>query len=342
MTGGREYKKSQFNRVVQARRQPGSLFKPFVYITALDGRVGTAPAFTAGSLLRDEPIEIQYEGKSWKPRNFNEQYTGEVTLRTSLEKSLNCATAWLGEQVGYSRIIDTARDLGITTPMEPLPSLVLGAFDAIPLEIASAFGVFANHGVRSSPRAIKTVLDKEGTLLQRRPMELKQAVSPASAFLMTHLLKGVFQRGTAAGARGRITVPVAGKTGTTNDFRDAWFVGYTSRLVSLVWVGFDQPRNMKFSGSGAALPIWTDFMKKASGWFPPEDFLPPPGLEMRTIDRISGLLATSECPDTIDEAFIAGTEPQETCPLHPEPDSGGEQGEEQGKGFLKRIFNLFK
>jgi len=342
MVGGREYKKSQFNRVVQARRQPGSLFKPIAYITALEGRAGAAPEFTAASLLRDEPIEILYDGKSWKPRNFNDQYTGEVTLRTSLEKSLNCATAWLGEQIGYQRIIDTARDLGLTTPMEPVPSLVLGAFEAVPLEIASAFSVFANHGVQSSPRAIKTVLDKEGNLLQRRPMKLKQVVSPASAFLMTHLLKGVFQRGTAAGVAGQITVPVAGKTGTTNEFRDAWFVGYTSRMVALVWVGFDQPRNMGFTGSGAALPIWTDFLKKGSGWFRPEDFIPPPGVEMRTIDRISGLLATSECPDPIEEAFLAGTEPTEPCPLHPGPGIGEKQGKGEGEGILKRFINLFR
>ncbi len=342
MMGGRDYKRSQFNRVVQSRRQAGSLFKPIAYITALEGSEKSLPRFTPASILPDEPIEIRYDGKTWKPGNFNDRYTGDVTLRTAMEKSLNCASAWLGEQIGYERIIKTARGLGLTTPLEPVPSLVLGSFEVMPLELASAFSVFANSGLRSSPRAIKTVLDQEGNLLQRRPMKLKRVVSPASAFLMTSLLQGVFQRGTAAGVAGRIDVPVAGKTGTTNDYRDAWFVGYTSRLVALVWVGFDRPRSIGFGGSGAALPIWTDFIRGASGWFPPEAFLPPPGIVTREIDRISGLLATSECEETLEEAFIEGTEPVEPCPLHPETLSE-EELEEGGKpGVFKRIFNLFR
>jgi len=342
MAGGRDYSQSQFNRAVRARRQPGSLFKPVVYITALRAEAGAEPAFTPASMLRDEPIEIRYDGQSWKPQNFDNQYAGQVTLRSALEQSLNCATAWLGEQVGYRPIIETARQLGLTTPMEPVPSLVLGAFEAVPLEVASAFSVFANNGVQSVPRSIKTVLGPSGELLQRRPLELKQVVSPATAFLMTHLLQGVFQRGTAAAVSGRIDVPVAGKTGTTNDYRDAWFVGYTSRLVALVWVGFDRPRNMGLSGSGAALPIWADFMKDASGWFPPEDFVPPPGVEMRTIDRITGLLATSKCQDTLEEAFLAGTEPREFCPVHPEPKTpeGAERPEKPG--FFQRMMHLFR
>jgi penicillin-binding protein 1B len=342
MVGGRDHKKSQFNRVVQSTRQPGSLFKPIAYITALEGTGGDPPRFTPASLVRDEPIEIRYDGKTWKPRNFNGQYTGEVTLRTALEKSLNCATAWLGERVGYERIIETARALGLTTPMDPVPSLVLGSFEVVPLEIASAFGVFANQGVRSSPRAIKTVLDQDGNVLQRRPMQLKQVVSPEAAFLMTNLLRGVFKRGTAAGVAGQIDLPVAGKTGTTNDYLDAWFVGYTSRLVALVWVGFDKPRSTGLSGAGAALPIWKEFILGTSGWIPPEEFMVPPGIEMRTIDRISGLLATSECPDTIEEAFIAGTQPVKTCPLHPVPEAVVQKPEEQRKkGFFERIRDLF-
>jgi len=344
MVGGRDYGKSQFNRVLHARRQSGSLFKPIVYLTALEAQGMSAPRFTAASVLPDEPIEIRFDGRSWTPRNFDDQYTGEVTLRTALEKSLNCATAWLGERVGYPRIIETARALGLHTPMDPVPSLVLGAFDVVPLEMASAFGVFANQGVQSFPRAIKTVLDKDGAMLQRRSLELKQVVSPAAAYVMTRLLQGVFERGTAAGAAGQLEVTVAGKTGTTNDFHDAWFAGYTSRLVALVWVGFDRPRNMGFSGSRAALPIWADFVREASGWLPPEDFVPPPGVEVRTIDRISGLLATSMCRDTIDEAFLAGTEPRETCLLHPEPEpESDDPGPETdpGQGFLNRIIDLF-
>lgn len=342
MVGGRDYKKSQFNRVTQARRQPGSLFKPIVYVTALKGSQEKPPRFSAASLLRDEPIKIHYDGKTWSPRNFNETYSGEVTLRTALEKSLNCATAWLGQHAGYERIIHTARELGLTTPLEPLPSLVLGAFDAIPLEIASAFSAFVNHGVLSSPRAIKTVLDKDGNLLERRPMELKRAVSPESAFLITNLLKGVIERGTAFSISEKITVPAAGKTGTTNDYRDAWFVGTTSRLLALVWVGFDQPRSIGFSGSGAALPIWGDFMKSASGSIVSDDFLPPPGIVFCKIDRISGGQATSECTDTIREAFIAGTEPTAPCPLHPETVTESKPGKPKKRGLFRKFKDLFR
>ena len=342
MVGGRDYKKSQFNRATQARRQPGSLFKPIVYVTAVEGKKEKLPRFTASSLLRDEPLDIHYDGKSWSPRNFNDKYAGEVTLRNALEKSMNCATVWLGQHTGYKRIIQTARKLGLTTSMEPVPSLVLGAFEAVPLEMASAFGAFANHGVLSTPRAIKTVLDKKGDLLERKPMELKRAVSPEAAFLITNLLKGVIQRGTAFRVSGEITVPAAGKTGTTNEYRDAWFVGYTSRLLALVWVGFDQPRNMGFSGSGAALPIWAGFIKEASGSLPPEDFLPPPGIVFHEIDRISGQLSTSVCTDTIREAFLTDTEPTAHCPLHPETVSEAKTGEKKNRGLFRRFRDLFR
>ncbi len=341
MIGGRDYKKSQFNRVVQAQRQPGSLFKPIVFATALEGDHGNRPDFTPASLLQDEPIRVRCKDGPWVPRNFNDQYFGEVTLRTALEKSLNCATVWLSQQLELESIIETARRLGLSTTLEPSPSIVLGAFEAIPLEVASAFGAFANHGALSKPRAIKMVLDKDGDLLERKSLELQEAVSPEVAYLITNILKGVFERGTARSVAGKISIPVAGKTGTTNNSRDAWFAGYTPQLSALVWVGFDQPAGIGLGGSQAALPIWADFIKSLSGQLSSEDFLAPPGIERYKIDRVSGLLATSVCTETFKEAFIIGTEPKETCKRHPGHFSGGDS-RGKNKGIVQRLFDLFR
>jgi len=174
-------------------------------------------------------------------------------------------------------------------------------------------------------------------------MELKRAVSPKTAFLITNLLKGVIQRGTGFSVSDRITVPTAGKTGTTNEYRDAWFVGYTSNLLALVWVGFDKPQSIGFGGSRAALPIWADFITEASGTLPPEDFLPPPGIVFKKIDGVSGRLATSSCQDTLEEAFLAGTEPTESCPLHPEVSKPEKRKDgEKRKGLFRRFRDLFR
>jgi penicillin-binding protein 1B len=341
MIGGRDYKQSQFNRVTQARRQPGSLFKPIVYVTALEGGV-REPAFTAASLVQDEPIRIRYEGKSWSPKNFNDQFFGRVTVRTALENSLNCATVWLSQRVGLAKVIDTAQSLGLTSPMEPEPSLVLGAFETAPLEMAFAFGAFANHGVLTKPRAVKKVLDKEGNLLERRPMELEQAISPEVAYLITSLLKGVFERGTARSVSSRIRVPAAGKTGTTNDNRDAWFAGYTPRLAALVWVGYDKPRSIGRTGSQAALPIWADFIGRASDWLVTEDFVPPSGIVFAEVDRMSGGLATRACTDRITEAFLVGTEPTESCDLHSDETVEDGLGERSERNVFRKVLDWFR
>ncbi len=341
MIGGRDYQTSQFNRVVQARRQPGSLFKPIVYATALGGG-GKTPRFTAASILRDEPIRIRYEGKSWRPNNFNDQFFGKVTVRTALENSLNCATVWLSQRTGLEGIIETARSLGITSPMDAAPSLVLGAYEIQPLELASAFGAFANHGVLARPRAIKKVLDKEGALLERRPMDLEQAISPEVAYVITSLLKGVFERGTARSVSGKIGVPAAGKTGTTNESWDAWFAGYTPRLTALVWVGFDKPKSIGRSGSQAALPIWAEFIRNTSDWLVTEEFMTPPGVVFLEIDRLSGLVATMACTDTITEVFIAGTEPRLPCPLHPDDSTEKDSGKMPRRGVFRRVLDWFR
>ena len=343
LVGGRDYGKSRFNRAVQARRQPGSLFKPLVYLAALERGPAGRPDYTASSTLPDEPLEVRYEGKRWSPRNFNEQYHGKVTLRSALEQSLNCATVWLSQRIGLERVLETAARFGLTMPEAPLPAVVLGSFEASPLEMASVFGTFANQGVQCTALAIRKVLDKDGKTLKRRRIEVRQAASPQVCFLVTHLLKGVIQRGTAREVSKALPVAVAGKTGTTNDYRDAWFAGYTSRLASLVWVGFDTPRSMGLSGAVAALPIWTQFMKEVATDVPQENFEPPPGIEFRKIDRLNGMLAAAGCPDTIEEAYFTGTGPTHVCRLH--PDGNGEelpQAEGGQKGILRRFIDLFQ
>jgi penicillin-binding protein 1B len=341
MVGGRDYRTSQFNRVVQARRQPGSLFKPIVYATALEGG-GKGPRFTAASIVQDEPIRVRYEGKSWSPSNFNDQFFGKVTVRTALENSLNCATVWLSQRTGLEGVIATARRLGITSPMDASPSVVLGSYETQPLELASAFGAFANQGVLARPRAIKKVLDKEGALLERRPMDLERAISPEVAYVITSLLQGVFERGTARSVSGKIRAPAAGKTGTTNESWDAWFAGYTPRLTALVWVGFDKPKSTGLSGSQAALPIWADFIGNTSEWIVTEEFVPPPGVVFLEIDRLSGLPASEACTDTITEVFIAGTEPTEPCPLHPDDSTRKGPRKKTRKGIFGKVLDWLR
>lgn len=343
LVGGRDYGKSPFNRAVQARRQTGSLFKPVVYLTALEAEAGRAPRFTPSSILPDEPLEIRYDGKKWSPRNFNEQYHGSVTLRAALEESMNCATVWLSREVGYEKVIQTATLLGLRMPSVPVPSIALGVFESSPLEMVSVYATFANHGMRSMPMAVRKILDKDGRTIERNPVEIRNVASPQACFLLTNLLKGVIQRGTARSAAAGLPFAAAGKTGTTDDFNDAWFAGYTPRLASVVWVGFDKPRSLGLSGAEAALPIWVEFMKTALAAAGGEDFAVPSGVEFRKVDRVNGLLATENCPDTIDEAYLEGTAPLRFCPVHPGvPSAEPAGGQPRGKGIFRRLWDLFR
>jgi penicillin-binding protein 1B len=317
MVGGRDYGQSQFNRIVQARRQPGSAFKPFVYLAALGpGPRGEPPNFTASSLLEDRPLTIGTGKNAWSPRNYDNRYEGTVTVRRALEQSLNAATVWMSETVGYDAVIRAARDAGFTSPMDPVPALVLGSFEVTPIELASAFGTLASGGERFRPSGIRAVVDREGGVSEP-PAERSTGLRPEEAFLVTHLLRGVIDRGTGASARALgVEGPVAGKTGTTNEGRDTWFVGYTPRLVALVWVGFDQRDVLRLSGAQAALPIWADFMKTALAVVPPSTPEPPPSITFRDVDAGNGKLATAWCPIVIHEAFLASTEPRDSCPDH--------------------------
>jgi penicillin-binding protein 1B len=318
MVGGRSYQMSQFNRAFQAKRQPGSVFKPFVYVAAL-----MSGGFTPVTMLDDSPFTWNYENQEWTPGNYNDEYFGTVTLRRALEKSLNSATARVAREVGVRRIRDVAQRLGIESSLPVLPSLALGAVEVTPLEVAVAFSTLANNGVRTRPLSVKQVMDPAGRVLEKRDVRVEKVLSPQIAFMTNHLLKGVFERGTADSARRMgFTRPAAGKTGTTNDYKDAWFVGYTPDLLAVVWVGFDNQSKLGLSGAQAALPIWTDFMKQATAGMPVSDFVPPPGIKMVEIDPLSGQLATPNCPGVIREAFLEGDEPKTTCPLHPAPSFG--------------------
>jgi penicillin-binding protein 1B len=319
MVGGRDFQKSQFNRVFQAKRQPGSIFKPFVYLAALlYGSEEGGRKFTPVTLVEDSPFTWSYEGQEWQPDNYNGEYFGTVTFRTALERSLNAATARIARDVGVKNVRDIAHRLGIQSHLPAFPSLALGSAEVTPLEVAVAFSTLANGGVRTQPLAVKQVVDHGSRVLEKRDVRVEKVVTPQLAFMMNHLLKGVLDRGTGRGARSYgFDRPAAGKTGTTNDTKDAWFAGYTPDLLAVVWVGFDNQSKLGLSGAQAALPIWSEFMKQATAGTPVNDFIPPAGVKMVDIDPLSGYRATPNCPQVVREAFLDGEEPTGSCPLHP-------------------------
>ncbi len=331
MVGGRDYLASQFNRATHARRQPGSAFKPFVYLAGLRyGANGAPPRFTAASFVRDEPLILQVGKDTWSPRNYEDRYEGTVSVRRALEQSLNAATVRVATEVGLPAIVQTARQVGFTSPLQPVPALTLGSFEVTPLELADAYVTLADYGERRPPTALRAVVDREGQV-EEPPHPRTPAIRADEAYLVTYLLRGVVDHGTGAAARALgVEGPVAGKTGTTNDGRDAWFVGYTPRLVALVWVGFDERDVLRLSGSQAALPIWADFMRAAMAMQPSSGFPVPATVSFRDIDPTNGKLATRYCPVVVREAFLAGTEPRETCPDHTGP------GE-----FVENLFRRF-
>jgi len=281
MVGGRSYAKSQFNRVFQAKRQPGSVFKPFVYLAAFIYGGQEGGRYYPDTQVSDSKFTWVYDKQEWQPNNYNDDYFGSVTVRRALEMSLNSATSRVARDVGIRRVRDIAHRMGIQSTLPAVPSLSLGSAEVTPLEIAVAFSTLANNGVRTQPLAVKQVVNADTKVLEKRDVRVEQILSPSVAFMMNNLLKGVLDRGTAAQARSwGFNRPAAGKTGTTNDYKDAWFVGYTPDLLALVWVGFDNQNKVGLSGAQAALPIWTEFMKSATASMPVSDFLPPPSPEV--------------------------------------------------------------
>ena len=318
LVGGRDYGSSPLDRAVRARRQPGSAFKPFVYLAALDpARRGDAPPLTVVSTVEDEPVSVRIGPTLWQPANYDGSFAGTISVEQAIAESRNAATVRLALDVGIDAVAQAAADLGITGTLPRVPSLALGVADTSLLELTSAYGVFASGGVRRPPELIVAVASPVGEMLYAAPPSEERILSPEVAYLMTHLLEGVMENGTARSAReAGLEGPAAGKTGTTDDTRDAWFIGYTPDVVAGVWVGLDAGGPTGLTGAQGALPIWTDFVRATAGPGTATDFAVPDGIVWREVDPASGGLATSGCPTARREPFIPGTEPRTPCPLH--------------------------
>ena len=316
MVGGRDYNHSEFNRAIQARRQPGSVFKPFVYTAAIDNGI------PASTIIIDSPISLDQPGQEpWRPTNYDDNFQGPTPLRVGLKKSINLISIKLLMKIGVSTVIEYAKRMGIESPIPPVESIAIGSAEVIPMEVTSAFSIFANQGVRVDPLAVIRVESREGEVLWENKPRKEAVLSPQTAYIMTSLLQGVLESGTGRGARLRgFTRPAGGKTGTTNDYTDAWFVGFTPDIICGVWVGFDQPKTIIKKGTGAriALPIWSDFMIEAHKDLPPRNFPVPSGIITKKVCAESGLLATDSCPKKLiyTEVFIKGTEPDLECDIH--------------------------
>jgi penicillin-binding protein 1B len=378
LVGGRNYGFSQLDHAV-ARRPTGSIFKPFVYAAAINTAVeGANPVFTPSSIVADEPGSFAYGDQIYEPRNYKEEYHGDVTARYALAMSLNNATVKLAEEVGYDKVADLAKSAGITS-VKPTPAMALGSYDATPLDMAAAYTVFANAGLRISPVMVNSVRNAAGDVVMDFKPDKRQVLDPRVAAVMTNMMEGVLNFGTAFEVRTRgFEAPAAGKTGTSHD---GWFAGYTSNLLCIVWVGFDDYSDIRLSGAQTAAPIWAEFMKKAVAlpeYSDVKSFAQPPGVVDVQLDKTTNLLATPSCPLTYTAAFIAGTEPNQTCDqpagvkgffsrmlglggdkaLPPPPALGSPNGTQTGgvtqnanaadqdgkkkKGFFGRVAGIFK
>ena len=318
MVGGRSYNQSQYNRAMVSRRQPGSVFKPFVYLTAFEeaadkGLTDVTPA----SLVNDEPATWEYDDQVWTPENYEGEYDGIVTYRRALAKSRNLATIKVAERAGYDKVANLWKRLGVGNPPKPFPSIALGVFEATPFEIATAYTIFPNMGVERPLQHIVRI-ESGGVDVTKPPASTSRTVTrPTTTYLVTNMLESVINEGTASSARDAgFKLEAGGKTGTTNDLRDAWFVGFTPELLTVVWVGFDDNQPVGLSGAQAALPIWTPFMMRALAGRSSVPFEVPEGISFAEICTASGKLAAPHCPKTFSEAFIAGTEPTEQCLVH--------------------------
>ena len=352
LVGGRNYGVSQLDHAL-AKRQPGSSFKPFVYAAALAQALeGGAKVLTPASTVVDEPTTFYFEEQPpYEPHNHGDHYFGTVTLRYALAHSLNIPAVKVAETIGYQKVSETARAAGLNVDIKPTPAIALGAYEVMPLEIAGAYTVFTNNGDRVKPTFIKTIRDQHGAPIFQETQERKHAIDPRVAYLVENMMEEVLRSGTGADVHNRgFNLPAAGKTGTS---RDAWFAGFTSKLICVVWLGFDDNRDFKLEGARSALPIWAEFMKRAHAhreYHNVHGFSAPDGVVTADIDAETGQLATANCPKTRSEVFLAGTQPIETCSLH----GGGTQitdwnsekknGDDpkNGKGFLGRLKGIFK
>jgi penicillin-binding protein 1B len=348
LVGGRNYGQSQFDRCTQARRQAGSSFKPFAYIAALEGRGLQPPAITTATLLDDSPLTLETREGVWEPRNYDHKFRGPVPARYALEHSLNIPAIRLGLEIGPDRIADLARRLGVTSDLPRVASLALGTATVSPIEIARAYATIANGGIRPQPHTFEDVVAR-GETLERRKLRFERVLDEGVAYLAISLLEGVIDRGTGRRVRGMgLRGPVAGKTGTTDDEYDLWFVGFTPELVTVVWVGYDEPRTIGVQSSWGALPIWVDFMTDAVGKQVRGAFLRPPSVRALDINPETGAVALAGCPKRVTEFFLRGTEPSRVCTWRGssiEPSARSGDGSERdgrrpqrGRGIWDRIF----
>jgi penicillin-binding protein 1B len=318
MVGGRDYRSSPLDRAVHAQRQPGSAFKPFVYLAALDpARRGAATPRTVVSPVEDTPLSVRAGATLWQPVNYDGTFAGRIPLEDAIAESRNAATVHLALDVGIDAVAHTAADMGIASPLPRVPALALGTAETSVLELTAAYGVFASGGLRRSPALVLAITSGQGELLYAALPTVQRVLDPAVAYLVTHLLQGVIDTGTGHPARAAgLTGAAAGKTGTTDDTGDAWFVGYTPDIVAGVWVGLDSGAPMGLTGAQGALPIWTDFVRSVASPDAPREFPVPEGIVWRDVDPASGKLATASCPEVRHEPFLVGTEPHEPCTLH--------------------------
>jgi penicillin-binding protein 1A len=351
MVTGHRTQRRQFNHATSAKRQPGSAFKPFVYAAALSA--GIPPS----KFVDDEPIEVDVGRDVWIPANYNDEYRGLITMREALIASANAATVIVSQSVGPARVVTAAQNNGITSPLQPVPSIALGAIEVTPLELVAAYAPFGNGGYRVKPRLVTKILAPDGTVLSEFENARVPAMNPQDAYELTSMLRGVVDFGTGRAIRDwGITVPIAGKTGTTNSGNDVWFVGYSPTLVAGVWFGYDTPRPISSNASGGRLaaPAWAEIFR--SGWREPRgsNWDVPAGMMPAVIDPESGLLATDWCPQRVREYFKPTSVPRETCNLHNEwtqriiteaedngvPNAGN--GRPRGKNEVEKIFDGLK
>jgi penicillin-binding protein 1B len=335
LIGGRDYGQSQLNHVL-AHRQPGSVFKPFVYAAAFNNAIdGAQPVVTPATTVDDEPTVFEFDGQEYTPNNYGERFMGKVTVRQALTNSLNVATVKVAEMVGYGRVVQIARQMGLSANIRPTPAVALGAYELTPLEVAGAYTAFATMGTRAEPYYIKSVVSAGGNSLEKIAPTTKFALDARVTYLVDSILQDVLNKGTGAQVRAKgFTLPAAGKTGTS---RDGWFAGFTSNLVCVIWIGFDDNHDLGLQGGTTAAPIWADFMIKATGmpgYRDVKDFEKPEGVDSTIIDADTLQLATPNCPVTREEVYVSGSAPTQLCELH-----GGGHGPLNAAGsFLSHIF----
>lgn len=307
--GGRDYKKTQFDRVRMAKRAPGSAFKPFVYLAGLEN------GYHLASLLDDSPLKLTVNNKAWQPQNYDKKFRGPVRFRTSLEKSYNLPAVRLAKDVGLGKVIQTAKKAGIQSKIDPVYSLALGSIGLTPLELLEAYTVFPNEGIATKATSILHVVNRDGQILDKREMQFSKQFEPATIYLMNKLLEGVLKKGTAAiPLAQKLKGVYAGKTGTTSNYKDAWFVGYQPEYLSLVWVGYDKNQSTGLSSTKAALPIWVRYMALQKVAPPATDFIATKEIEIRPIDSETGKLWSGRCKgEKIEEYFHQDQRPQKKC-----------------------------